>query len=295
GMNSVGEQGRGESSWLAWFLLAAIAAFVPCAERRGDTARARRWRAYATRMRKALESAWDGEWYRRGYYDDGTPLGSHESAQCRIDTIAQSWSVLAGLSSPPNRPHAAQAMASVDRLLVDHTHGATWSIFAWAGLGDGDRAGAMFDLLNPIYHSDSAQAVARYKVEPYVACADVYSVEPHIGRGGWTWYSGSAAWLYRAGLEAMLGFRLCGDQLRIDPCIPEHWPGFQLTYQQRGQLDVITRYEITVENPSHVSQGVILVELDGKTLATKDAIALAGDGQTHSLRLVLGCSEPCPS
>jgi len=325
GMNSVGEQGRGESSWLAWFLLAAIAAFAPCAERRGETERARRWRDYAAGMRVALEQAWDGQWYRRGYYDDGTPLGSHESEECQIDTIAQSWSVLADAVNPH---HAAQAMASVDRLLVDHrhqiarlftppfdhstqnpgyikgyppgvrenggqyTHGATWSIFAWARLGDGDRAGAMFDLLNPVYHSDSAEAVARYKVEPYVACADVYSVEPHIGRGGWTWYSGSAAWLYRAGLEAMLGFRLRGDRLRIDPCIPKHWPGFQLTYLQRGRQHVITRYEIAVENPSHVSHGIILVEFDGKTLATKDAIALADDGQTHSLRIVLGRPEP---
>jgi cellobiose phosphorylase len=229
--------------------------------------------------------------------------------------------VLAGAG---NSQHAAQAMASVDRLLVDHqhriarlftppfdhstenpgyikgyppgvrenggqyTHGATWSIFAWAQLGDGDRAGAMFDLLNPIHHSDSAETVARYKVEPYAACADVYSVAPHIGRGGWTWYTGSAAWLYRAGLEAVLGFQLRGDQLRIDPCIPKHWPGFQLTYQRRGRRHVITRYEITVENPDHVCHGVTRVELDGKALTATDAIALADDGQTHSLRVVLG-------
>jgi cellobiose phosphorylase len=321
GMNSVGEQGRGESSWLAWFLLAAIVAFAPCAEQRGETGRARRWRDYADGMRVALERAWDGQWYRRGYYDNGAPLGSHESEECQIDSIAQSWSVLAGAG---NSQHAAQAMASVDRLLVDHqhriarlftppfdhstenpgyikgyppgvrenggqyTHGATWSIFAWAQLGDGDRAGAMFDLLNPIHHSDSAETVARYKVEPYAACADVYSVAPHIGRGGWTWYTGSAAWLYRAGLEAVLGFQLRGDQLRIDPCIPKHWPGFQLTYQRRGRRHVITRYEITVENPDHVCHGVTRVELDGKALTATDAIALADDGQTHSLRVVLG-------
>jgi len=321
GMNSVGEQGRGESSWLGWFMLTAIASFTPYAERRGETERVRRWGGYAADMRVALEQAWDGQWYRRGYYDDGTPLGSHESEECQIDTIAQSWSVLAGAVNPER---AAQAMASVDRLLIDHqhqiarlftppfdhstenpgyikgyppgvrenggqyTHGATWSIFAWAQLGDSDRAGALFDLLNPIHHSDSAEAVAHYKVEPYVACADVYSVEPHIGRGGWTWYTGSAAWLYRAGLEAMLGFRLCGDRLRIDPCIPKHWPGFQLTYQHRGRQHVITRYEITVQNPRHVGRGVTLVELEGKALAATDAIAVTDDGQTHSLRIVLG-------
>ncbi len=321
GMNSVGEQGRGESSWLAWLLLAAIAAFAPCAERRGETGRARRWRDYAAGMRVALEQAWDGQWYRRGYYDNGAPLGSHESEECQIASIAQSWSVLAGAANPQ---HAAQAMVSVDRLLVDHqhqiaqlftppfdrdtqnpgyikgypprvrenggqyTHGATWSIFAWAQLGDGDRAGAMFDLLNPIHHSDSAEAVARYKVEPYVACADVYSVAPHIGRGGWTWYTGSAAWLYRAGLEAVLGFQLRGNRLRIDPCIPKSWPGFELTFQRCGRQHAITRYVITVENPVHVCRGVTRVELDGRALTATGEIALADDGQTHSLRVVLG-------
>ena len=321
GMNSVGEQGRGESSWLGWFLLATIAAFAPYAGQRGEVERVKRWRDYAADLCGALEQAWDGHWYRRGYYDDGTPLGSHESEECQIDTIAQSWSVLAGAVNPQ---HAAQAMASVDRLLVDHqhqiarlftppfehstdnpgyikgyppgvrenggqyTHGATWSIFAWARLGDGDRAGALFDLLNPIRHSDSAEAVARYKVEPYVSCADVYSVAPYLGRGGWTWYSGSAAWLYRAGLEAMLGFQLHGDQLCIDPCIRKHWRGFQLTYQRRGRQYAITRYVITVENPGHVCHGVTGVELDGKALAATDAITLADDGQTHALRVVLG-------
>jgi len=324
GMNSVGEQGRGESVWLGWFLLTAIAAVTPYAEQRGETGRAGHWRDYAAGLRVALEQAWDGEWYRRGYYDDGTPLGSRESEECQIDTIAQSWSVLAGAANPQ---HAAQAMAAVDRLLVDnqhqiarlftppfdrttdnpgyikgyppgvrenggqYTHGATWSIFAWVQLGDGDRAGAMFDLLNPIYHSDSAEAVARYKVEPYVACADVYSVDPHIGRGGWTWYTGSAAWLYRAGLEALLGFQLQGGQLSIDPCIPKHWPGFELIYLRRGRENVITRYEITVENPTHVCRGVTRVELNGKALAATDAIALADDGHTHCLRVTLGSSE----
>jgi cyclic beta-1,2-glucan synthetase len=222
-----------------------------------------------------------------------------------------------------DQQHAAQAMASVDKLLVDHqnqiarlftppfdhskenpgyikgyppgvrenggqyTHGATWSIFAWAKLGDGDRAGGLFDLLNPIRHSDSAEAVTRYKVEPYVACADVYSVGALTGRGGWTWYTGSAAWLYRGGLEAVLGFHLQGDKLRIDPCIPKDWPGFQLIYQHRGQQHV-SRYEINVENPGKVFRGVTSVELDGQTLVAGDAVALADDGQVHQLRVVLG-------
>jgi cyclic beta-1,2-glucan synthetase len=320
GMNAVGAQGRGESSWLGWFLLSTIGTFAPHAEQRGDTERAQRWRAHADGLRKALEQAWDGQWYRRGYYDDGAPLGSHESDECRIDTIAQSWSVMAGVT---DAQHAAQAMDSVDRLLIDHhnqiarlftppfdhsrenpgyikgyppgvrenggqyTHGATWSIFAWAGLGDGERAAALFGTLNPIRHSDRADAVERYMVEPYVACADVYSVAPHIGRGGWTWYTGSAAWLYRAGLEAVLGFQLQGNRLRIDPCIPKDWPGFQLSYQHRGKQHV-TRYEIGLENPGKVCRGVASIELDGQTVTADAAVALVDDGQTHRLRVVLG-------
>ncbi len=320
GMNSVGEQGRGESSWLGWFVAGAIDAFAPEAMQRGDDQRADRWQTYASAMRTSLEDAWDGQWYRRGYYDDGAPLGSKESDECRIDTIAQSWSVIAGKD---NHDHAAQAMASVDDLLVDHahqvhclftppfdhgkenpgyikgyppgvrenggqyTHGATWSVFAWAGLGDGDRAAATFDLLNPVRHADSAAKVTRYKVEPYVVSADVYSVDPHVGRGGWTWYTGSAAWLYRAGLEAVLGFHLLGDSLRIEPCIPRDWPGFSLTYLHKGAQH-ITRHEITVENPRSVCAGVNSVTLDGDALAAKAAITLLDDGKTHQLRIVLG-------
>jgi cellobiose phosphorylase len=321
GMNSVGEQGFGESSWLGWLLLSTITALSPLAEQRRDVERVTRWRDYAAELRSALERAWDGEWYRRGYYDDGTPLGSQTSEECQIDSIAQSWSVIAGPTDPA---HASQAMASVDRLLVDHehqiarlftppfdrspvypgyikgyppglrenggqyTHGATWSVFAWAQLGDGDRAGAMFDLLNPIRHSDGAEAVERYKVEPYVACADVYSVAPHIGRGGWTWYTGTAAWLYRAGLEAILGFQLRGDRLRIDPCIPKHWPGFQITYRRRGRLHAITRFEITVDNSALVGSGVTRIEFDGSQLSTSEDVALADDGQVHTLRITVG-------
>ena len=321
GMNAVGEAGRGESSWLAWLAIAAIGLFAPRAELRGETERAKRWRDYADNMRGALEDAWDGEWYRRGYYDNGAPLGSRGSDECQIDTIAQSWSVIAGA---PNRAHAEQAMASVDKLLVDHpnkiaklftppfdhgkenpgyikgyppgvrenggqyTHGATWSIFAWAGLGDGDRATAQFDLLNPIRHSESAEAIARYKVEPYAACADVYSVDPHVGRGGWTWYTGSAAWLYRGGIEAVLGFYKHGNRLQIDPSIPKHWPGFEIAYQHHGKSGAITRYEISVTNPDKVSHGVKQIHLDGQTLPPDQSVVLADDGQTHALRIVLG-------
>jgi cyclic beta-1,2-glucan synthetase len=319
GYNNVGAEGRGESVWLGWFLCAAIAAFAPLARQRGDDARAQRWLEHAAALRVALEQTWDGQWYRRGYYDDGAPLGSSASQECWIDTIAQSWSTLGG--APP-APHAAAAMAAVDRLLVDHanrisrlftppfdhakenpgyikgyppgvrenggqyTHGAIWSVFAWAQLGDGVRTADTFDILNPIHHSDSVAAMQRYKVEPYVACADVYAVAPHIGRGGWTWYTGSAAWLYRAGLEALLGFQLRGDRLHIEPCIPPAWPGFSITWR-RGAGEQPTSYLIVVENPDGVCRGIKRLELDGQAL-TAGYVPLADDGAVHRVHVVLG-------
>ncbi len=324
GMNLVGAEGRGESIWLAWFLLATMAAFEPLALARGDSDRVEAWRRYASGLHAVLVSdvAWDGEWYRRGYYDNGAPLGSHESDECKIDVIAQSWSVIAG-ATPVE--HAAKAMDSVDRHLVMHkekialllappfdrtrdnpgyikgyppgirenggqyTHGATWSVFAYAKLGQGDRAMAMFDMLNPILHSDTPRAVDRYKVEPYVSCADVYSVDPYIGRGGWTWYSGSAGWLYRAGMDAILGFRRQGSSLLLDPCIPAAWPGFSMTYRHRGPTSRITRYDITIENPDGVCRGVALAELDGTVLPSAiSPILLVEDEQVHTVRIVLG-------
>ncbi|MFC4527587.1 glycosyl transferase family 36 [Dyella halodurans] len=324
GMNLVGAEGRGESIWLAWFLLATMAAFEPLALARGDEDRVAAWHRYASGLRGVLDSnaAWDGDWYRRGYYDSGVPLGSHESDECKIDVIAQSWSVIAGVAQVE---HAAKAMDAVDRYLVMHqekialllappfdrtrenpgyikgyppgirenggqyTHGATWSIFAYAKLGQGERAMAMFDMLNPIHHSDTPQAVDRYKVEPYVSCADVYSVDPYIGRGGWTWYSGSAGWLYRAGVDAILGLRRRGDHLLLDPCIPASWPGFRMTYRYRGPTSRITRYEIAVENPDGVCRGVASVALDAAVLPAADTlIPLVDDGEVHAVRVVLG-------
>ena len=322
GMNNVGAGGRGESIWLAWFLLSTIQVFLPHARARNENARIDQWQAYSSALRDVLETAtgWDGEWYRRGYYDDGTPLGSSGSDECKIDVIAQSWSVMAGVADPA---HAAQAMNAVDQYLIKHdekiallftppfdrtslnpgyikgyppglrenggqyTHGAAWSIFAYALLGQGERAAESFGILNPIRHSESAEAIARYQVEPYVACADVYSVSPHVGRGGWTWYSGSAGWLYRAGLEAILGFQRLGDQLRINPCIPKAWPRFDLSYRHRGKLHGVTQYLIAVENPAGVSRGVASVEFDGQVLGN-DLISLVDDGQEHHVRVVLG-------
>ncbi|MEO7665247.1 MAG: glycosyl hydrolase family 65 protein, partial [Candidatus Limnocylindrales bacterium] len=318
GMNRVGREGRGESVWLGWFLCTVIDAFAPIADARGEAARATRWRTHRKGLRRALErDGWDGDWYRRAFFDDGTPLGSASSAECRIDSIAQSWSVLSGVA---DSGRAAQAMAAVEEFLVrrgdglvllftppfdtspvdpgyikgylpgirenggQYTHGAIWSAMAFAALGDGDRAGELFSLLNPINHSSTRAGVHRYKVEPYVMAADVYAEPPHVGRGGWTWYTGSAGWMYQAGVESILGFRLRGETLTVDPCIPRAWPGFELDFRYHG-----TRYTIAVENPHGASRGVTFAELDGAALEGGGvAIPLVDDGAAHRVRIVLG-------
>ena len=263
------------------------------------------------------EHGWDGNWYRRGYFDDGTPLGSAASEECRIDSIAQSWAVISGVAEPKR---AARAMAAVDEQLVkrveglvllftppfdrtalepgyikgyppgirenggQYTHAAAWAAIAFAALGDGDKAAELFSFLNPINRSSTRAGIQRYKVEPYAVAGDIYSVPPHTGRGGWTWYTGSAGWLYRAGVEAILGLRLRGSVLTIEPCIPKRWRGFEAVLRHRS-----SRYEIAVENPRGVSRGVVAVELDGTALSSGPAqIPLSDDRRTHRVRVVLG-------
>lgn len=291
GMNRVGEGGEGESVWLGWLLLRTIDLFAPLADDR-DAERAKRWRAHAVVLKDALEQeAWDGQWYRRATFDDGSWLGSKDSQECRIDSIAQSWAVLSGAADPQR---ADQAMESLERHLLRHddgiallftppfdatpldpgyikgyppglrenggqySHAAMWAIMAFAKLGNGEQAAELFALLNPINHARTPEEIDRYKVEPYVIAADVYSVAPHVGRGGWTWYTGSAAWMYRAGVEGILGIRREGSYLVIAPCIPEAWPGFDATVTVgSGQ------YDIHVENASSHEYGAPRAMLDG--------------------------------
>ncbi len=316
GMNRVGQQGRGESVWLGWFLHTVLWEFAKVAVLRGEHGRAETWRLHVGALKAALErDGWDGEWYRRAYFDDGTPLGSAADLECRIDSVAQSWGVLSGAADPGR---GARAMAAVDQHLVNrrdglillltppfdriprdpgyikgyvpgirenggqYTHAAVWTVLAFAALGDGDKACELFRMLNPVQRISSRAKVQRYKVEPYVVAGDLYAEPPHIGRGGWTWYSGSAGWLYRAGVEWMLGFRVRGATLCIDPCIPRQWTGYSIRFRYHSAL-----YEIAVENPRHVSRGVTLAELDGKPLISRDNIPLANDGE-HHLRIVLG-------
>ena len=324
-MSMVGEKGKGESVWLGWFLYATLSQFAPLAIARGEHARAAAWAEHAVRLRESLQrNGWDGGWFLRGYYDDGTPLGSASSDECRIDSIAQSWGVISGAADPSR---AARAMAAVNENLVrrdeglvllfappfdrtplepgyikgyppgirenggQYTHAAIWSMIAFAMLGDGDKAAELFSMLNPINLSSSPAAVARYKVEPYVVSADIYSQSPHVGRGGWTWYTGSAGWMYRAGLESILGFRLQGAVLLLDPCIPKTWKSFEITYRFRS-----TRYEIAVENPGGVNRGVVSWTLDGTiqpapVLGSPACIPLKDDGVAHYVHVVLGVSK----
>ena len=319
GLNRVGEQGRGESVWLGWLLHTALTNFARLADGRGEVARAATWRQHATRLTESLEqNAWDGDWYRRAYFDDGTPLGAAASTECRIDSIAQSWSVLSGAAHPAR---AAAAMEAVDTQLVcrdsamvllftppfdrtpldpgyikgyppgirenggQYTHGAVWSVMAFAMLGDGDKAAELFAMLNPILHASTAEAVERYKVEPYAVSADIYATPPHVGRGGWTWYTGSAGLLYRAGLEGILGFCLQGDTLQVDPCIPKAWPGFKITFSYHGSV-----YEIQVDNPQRVCRGVQFMELDGVPVLGA-GVTLIKDGKTHYMKIVLGAAD----
>lgn len=426
GMNRVGEHGKGESVWLGWFLHEVLTRFIRIAADRGEHDRAQKWRLHISALQAALErEAWDGEWYLRAFYDDGFPLGSSRNAECRIDSIAQSWAVISraaepgrarqalasvyanlvqprdGLvllftppfaetppqvdTAPPSvsarasdetaaepaelaqtaaaaggatlaaqagarsrsserepqpaaatstgtngqhpddqhtngsravdtRPNAQPARAGSGgaqnaaensaplRNLTPHdpgyikgyvpgirenagqyTHAAVWNVLAFTMLGDGNRAVELFRMLNPINHSSSRAAVQRYKVEPYVLAGDVYSQPPHVGRGGWTWYTGSSGWLYRVGIECILGFQLHGLSVRIDPCIPRDWPHFSITFRYHSAV-----YDIRVENPSAVSKGVALTRIDGALHAGIANIRLADDHQHHEILVVLG-------
>ena len=315
GMNKVGAEGKGESVWNGWFMLTTLRDFAALAEDRRDASRAEWCRERAEALRAALEEhAWDGRWYRRAYFDDGTPLGSASNDECQIDSIAQSWAVISGVGDPVRTRLAMEAVqqrlvSDANRLILlfdppfdrgvlepgyikgyvpgirenggQYTHAATWVVLATALLGQGERATELYALLNPIRHAESSDDVARYKVEPYVVAADVYGAPPHTGRGGWTWYTGSASWLYRVGLETILGFQLHGSHLKIEPCIPPKWPSYEITYRHGSAI-----YHVVVDNAVGTGRGVSSVTLDGQPVPT-GAINLASDGQRHEVRVAI--------
>ncbi len=310
GMNLVGLEGKGESVWLGFFLYDILQRFAALAEQRQDRDIATLCHVEAEKLQKNLEAhAWDGAWYRRGYFDSGEPLGSRASKECRIDAIAQSWSVLSGAASAER---SAQAMQALDERLVDrdagliklltppfngngpnpgyiqgylpgvrenggqYTHGAIWAVMAFARSGNTERAWQLWSMINPINHGLDEQAVDRYKVEPYVMTADVYSVEPHTGRGGWSWYTGSAGWAYRLLVESLLGIQRHGAAISVHPQLPRDWPSVNLVYQHGN-----SHYKINVTR----AEGDYRVTLDGSALPD-DKIYLADDGQWHEVEIV---------
>jgi cyclic beta-1,2-glucan synthetase len=315
GYNRVGREGRGESVWLGFFLGHLLRTFSPLCEARGDAARAARYRAEADRLGDMLELAWDGEWYRRAYFDDGSPLGSAQNEECRIDSLTQSWAVLSGVSPRKRAERAVDAVRMhlvrrstrllllltppFDRAALDpgyirgypagirenggqYTHAALWVVMAMARLGHGDETMELFHMLNPVNHTRDAVETERYAVEPYAVAADVYDDPAHVGRGGWTWYTGSAGWMYQVGLRELLGLRRRGETYSVQPCIPASWPGFSLRWRANGCL-----HEVTVENPQRVPTSVAMAELNGRPVDPQ-RIPVGAPGETHRVRIVLG-------
>jgi cyclic beta-1,2-glucan synthetase len=305
GMDRVGAQGRGESVWLGWFLAKILVDFASVATARGDSESARQWAREATRLRGALEEhGWDGTWYRRAYFDDGAPLGSAANAECRIDAIAQSWAVLSG-AGDLHRAQVALAQSEAELVVTDppmmrllwppfdghgpdagyirayppgirenggqYTHGVLWTVQALAMMGEAERAHALLAKINPIHHGMNPEGIARYAVEPYVVAGDVYSGSEHAGRGGWTWYTGAAGWMYRIAVEHLLGFRLEGEELRVAPCVPAAWKGYTMTYRRGAST-----YRIEVD-PGGADR---VLELDGKSVG-QDFVRLVDDGRDH--------------
>jgi cellobiose phosphorylase len=315
GLNRVGSQGRGESVWLAFFLYDVLTQFAELARVHGDSAFADRCLAEAQRLRQNIElNAWDGDWYRRAYFDNGEPLGSRSNPECQIDSLPQSWSVISGAGDPPR---SRQAMQSVDRRLVhrdtglvqlfappfdnsalepgyikgyipgvrenggQYTHGAVWAAMAYARLGETERAWELCGMLSPIHHGASDRSIAVYKVEPYALAADVYAVAPHVGRGGWTWYTGSAGWMYRLLVETLLGVNLEGDRLRLAPRLPKAWTSFKIHYRHRQAV-----YHITVTRLAATSAEAASLTVDGREIPG-NVLPLGGEPGEHAVELKL--------
>ncbi len=283
GMDKVGHKGQGESVWLAWFLYDNLQQFATLARMKNDQDFADTCIAQSETLRHNIEAqAWDGYWYRRAYFDDGTPLGSSENEECQIDSISQSWAVI---SKGGDAIRARQAMNAVNQRLVkrnanliqlldppfdksalepgyikgyvpgvrenggQYTHAAIWTTMAFAMMGDNERAWELYAMLNPVNHANTRTAMQRYKVEPYVMSADIYGAQPHTGRGGWTWYTGAAGWMYRLTVETLLGINLERDQLRITPCIPANWPSYKIHYRYHDTLYHITIRRVLSTEP----------------------------------------------
>ncbi len=315
GMNRVGIEGKGESVWLAWFLIHVMHDFADLLTYSGRQESGEGFKIQAKRLAEVVEeTGWDGGWYRRAYFDDGVPLGSTDNSECIIDSLAQSWAVICGLGNPQR---TAQAMQAADASLVDrqnnivrlltppfdhssldpgyikgyppgvrenggqYTHGSLWLAMAYARMGDGDKAVSLLRMMHPVTHAPTKEASDHYKVEPYVVAADIYDLAGQVGRGGWTWYTGSSSWMYRIWLEEVLGFKLRGNILKIECVIPAQWERFKIRYQYQTSL-----YEITVENPHRICRGLSSITLDGIAISAQE-IPLVNDGQGHIVNIVM--------
>jgi len=316
GMSSVGSEGKGESVWLGWFIYQTLKKFSPLCRWMKDEELGKEYREVSRKIAQNIEEeAWDGSWYRRAYFDNGKPLGSSENSECKIDSLAQSWAVI---SEAGRKDRIHEAMTSLENYLIkeeeglillltppfdegdlnpgyikgyvpgvrenggQYTHAAVWVIFAYTKLGMGDKAWSLYHMINPVNHSRTSIETASYKVEPYVMAADVYAVSPHVGRGGWTWYTGAASWMYKAGVEEILGFKKQGANLSIDPCIPKEWTEYKINYRYEE-----TFYKIHIKNPLGVNKGVKTVLVDGKE--KKDlTILLTNDGKEHQVEVIMG-------
>jgi cyclic beta-1,2-glucan synthetase len=311
GMNMVGNEGRGESVWLAFFTYSVLKQFAAVAGRRGDITFAERCLAHASALQASIEiNGWDGDWYRRAYFDNGDPLGSASNEECRIDSLPQSWAVLSGAADPDR---ARRAMDAADQHLVrrdtaliqlfdppfdrsaadpgyikgyvpgvrenggQYTHGAIWMVMAFALMGEYDRAWELFALLNPVNHGTTPDQVARYMVEPYVIAADVYALAPYAGRGGWTWYTGSAAWMYRLLIETLLGITREGTNLVISPRLPAAWNSVTIRYRYHRST-----YRIVIFRSAPGGQARRSLSLDGQPLQGV-RIPLVNDDREHAV------------
>ena len=312
GMNVVGEKGKGESVWLAFFLYKVLTQFSLVAQMRKDISFADLCRSEAIKLQQNIEkNAWDGQWYRRAYFDNGEHLGSSDNSECQIDSLPQSWSILSGAGDPVR---SRQAMDALDSRLVrrrdaliqlldppfdkspynpgyikgyvpgvrenggQYTHAAVWAVMAFAAMKDTCRSWELMSLINPVNHGSTPEQIRKYKVEPYVVSADVYAVPPHTGRGGWTWYTGSAGWMYRLIIESLLGMRLEADHLRFDPCLPAGWESFKLHYRYRD-----TFYHITILQKG-TKQTVTRIQVDGID-QDNNTILLQDDHQNHTVEV----------
>ncbi|WP_172856646.1 glucoamylase family protein [Thermoanaerobacterium sp. RBIITD] len=317
GMNMVGNKGKGESIWLGWFMYVTLKKFIPLCFKNNDNEKAEKYKNIAMDIINSIEeNGWDGSWYRRAYFDDGVPLGSSINSECKIDSIAQSWAAISGAAK---KERVKEALDALENYLIDYdnalikllsppfdkgdlnpgyikgyvpgvrenggqyTHAAIWAIMAYAVIGDGDMACKLYSMINPINHTRTPIECAKYKVEPYVMAADVYAVEPNVGRGGWTWYTGSSGWMYRVGIEHILGFKKIGDTLIIDPCINKSWKNYKIEYMYKDK----TKYIIKVNNPEGINKGVQEVYVDEKLIDDKK-VKLIDDNKVHSVVVNLG-------